>query len=119
MKQILTLIGMLLVLTAGGAFAAEINLPATTDPSDGYLASSSAKSVDLTLVAAPAARDAADAANELPPELEPTLLRERAFTEASAFAGFEVALPTSPLSIVLAADDLLNPACGLKLHLVW
>ncbi|MEZ4484654.1 MAG: hypothetical protein R2864_08665 [Syntrophotaleaceae bacterium] len=47
------------------------------------------------------------------------MLRERAFTEASAFAGFEVELPTSPLSIVFAADDLLNPACGLQLYLVW
>lgn len=119
MKRILTLIGILLVLTAGSAAAAEINIPVATDSSDGYLASSSAKSVDLTLVAAPVARDAADAANELPPELEPALLRERAFTEASAFAGFQVDLPTSPLSIVFAADALLNPTCGLQLHLVW
>ena len=119
MKQILTLIGMLLVLAAGSAAVAEINLPATTDAGNGYLASSPAKSVDLTLVSTPVAKDVADTENELPPELEPALLRERAFTEASAFAGFEVALPTSPLSIVLAADDLLNPTCGLKLHLLW
>ena len=119
MKQILTLIGMLVVLTAGSAVAAEIILPVTPETSDSYLASPSARNVSLALVATPAAKDADAVENELPPELEPALLRERAFTEASAFAGFEVALPTSPLSIVLAADDLRNPTCGLQLHLHW
>jgi hypothetical protein len=106
---------LLLVITAGIVSATELSLAAATDHS------SAAKNVELTLVAAPASLGShtPDTENELPPELEPVLLRERAYTEASAFAGIQVALPTSPLSIVFAADELLNPTCGLKLHLVW
>lgn len=119
MRQLLTLIGMMLVLTAAGANAAEIKIPANTGTGSGYLSSSSTRNVGLALVATPEAGNADAVENELPPELEPTLLRERAYTEASAFAGFELELPTSPLSIVFTADDLLNPTCGLQLHLVW
>lgn len=121
MKQIMTMIQvmLLLVMAAGVASATELSLSAATDTNSGH--SSAAKNVGLTLVAAPAAvgSHTPDTENELPPELEPALLRERAYTEASAFAGVQVALPTSPLSIVFAADELLNPTCGLKLHLVW
>jgi hypothetical protein len=106
----------LLVMAAGIASATELSLTTANDAD-----STAAKNVELTLVAAPANLNSLsiDTQNELPPELEPALLRERAFTEASAFAGVQVALPTSPLSIVFAADELLNPTCGLKLHLVW
>lgn len=117
MKQIGTIIQviLLLVMVTGIASAAELNLTDATDHA------AAAKNVELTLVAAPAnpANHTPDTENELPPELEPALLRERAYTEANAFAGVQVALPTSPLSIVLAADELLNPTYGLKLHLVW
>lgn len=108
---------LLLVIVTGIASATELNLAAATNTDH----SATAKSVELTLVATPAnvGSHTPDIENELPPELEPALLRERAFTEANAFAGVQVALPTSPLSIVLAADELLNPTCGLKLHLVW
>lgn len=121
MRQILTIFGILLVLVASSAVAGEIDNPAATEQVAGRQTSSLAKSVDLTLVAAPRAvqQDFSGPENELPPELEPALLRERAYTETTAFAGVEVELPTSPLSIVLAADDLLNPTCGLKLDLVW
>lgn len=121
MRQIMTMIQivLLLVIAAGIASATELSLTAASDADSGH--SSAAKNVELTLVAAPAnlASPSIDTQNELPPELEPALLRERAFTEANAFAGVQVALPTSPLSIVFAADELLNPTCGLKLHLVW
>lgn len=104
-------------MAAGVASAAELSLAAASDTGR----SSATKNVELTLVAAPANPGSytPDTENEVPPELEPALLRERAFTEANAFAGVHVALPTSPLSIVLAADELLNPTYGLKLHLVW
>ena len=53
-------------------------------------------------------------------ELLPTLLRERAYSEPDAVAGFQMALPNlRPLNIVLAADDYLNPTWGLKIHLPW
>ncbi|MCD4688668.1 MAG: hypothetical protein K8R55_04955 [Desulfuromonadaceae bacterium] len=121
MRQIMIMIQviLLLVMAAGIASATELSLATASDADSGYL--SAAKSVEMTLVAAPAAvrNPSIEAQNELPPELEPALLRERAFTEANAFAGVQIALPTSPLSIVLAADELLNPTCGLKLHLVW
>jgi len=117
MKQMMTMLQVMLLLaiTVGVASATELNLSSETDRA------TAAKNVELTLVAAPArvGIHAPDTENELPPELEPALLRERAFTEANAFAGVQVALPTSPLSIVFAADELLNPTCGLKLHLVW
>lgn len=117
MRQMMTMLQIMLVLalTAGIASATELGLSAETDRA------TAAKNVELTLVAAPASvkSHVPDTENELPPELEPALLRERAFTEANAFAGVQVALPTSPLSIVFAADELLNPTCGLKLHLVW
>jgi len=121
MKQIVTIFGILLALTVGSASAGEGNLPALIDTEGRDLVAASVKSVDLTLVAAPAAlqNEPSDPANELPSELEPATLRERAYTKANAFAGVQVDLPTSPLSIVVAADDLLNPTCGLKLHLVW
>jgi hypothetical protein len=106
-------------MAAGVASATELSLTSASDADSGY--SSAAKNVELTLVAAPAnlGNSSKETQNELPPELEPALLRERAYTEASAFAGVQIALPTSPLSIVLAADELLNPTYGLKLHLVW
>lgn len=117
MKQMMTILQVMLLLAiaVGVASATELNLSSETD------SAMVEKNVELTLVAAPAnvASHAPDTENELPPELEPVLLRERAFTEANAFAGVQVALPTSPLSIVFAADELLNPTCGLKLHLVW
>ncbi len=123
MRPIMTMIQvmLLLVITAGTASAAELSLSAAFDADSSHLAATSAKNVELTLVAVPVAvrSNTPDPENELPPELEPALLRERAFTEASAFAGVQIALPTSPLSIVFAADELLNPTCGLKLHLVW
>jgi hypothetical protein len=108
---------LLLLMAAGIASATELNL---ADAKNADYAAA-AKNVELTLVAAPANPGSytPDTENELPPELEPALLRERSFTEANAFAGVQVALPTSPLSIVLAADELLNPTYGLKLHLVW
>ncbi len=119
MRQILAIAQaiLLLVMAVGVASATELNLADATDADH----AAAAKNVELTLVAAPAKPGsyAPDTQNEIPPELEPALLRERAFTEANAFAGVHVALPTSPLSIVLAADELLNPTCGLKLHLVW
>ncbi|MEZ4484655.1 MAG: hypothetical protein R2864_08670 [Syntrophotaleaceae bacterium] len=37
MRQVLTLIGMLLVLMAGSVAAAEMGIPATTAARDGYL----------------------------------------------------------------------------------
>lgn len=117
MRQMMTILQILLLLalTAGVASATDLGLSAETDRA------TTGKNVELTLVAAPAnvGSHTPDTENELPPELEPALLRERAFTEANAFAGIQVALPTSPLSIVFAADELLNPTCGLKLHLVW
>ena len=117
MKQMMTILQVMLLLAiaVGVASATELNLSSETD------SAMVEKNVELTLVAAPAkvGSHAPDTENELPPELEPALLRERAFTEANAFAGVQVALPTSPLSIVFAADELLNPTCGLKLHLVW
>lgn len=124
MRQIMTMMQIMLLLvamTAGVASATELNLSAATDIDSRQSVAAAAKNVELTLVAAPAnlGTYTPDTENELPPELEPALLRERAFTEASAFAGVQVALPTSPLSIVLAADELLNPTYGLTLHLVW
>lgn len=117
MRQVMTIIQvmLLLVMSAGIASATDFSLAAANEHT------SAAKNVELTLVAAPATVGTytPDTENELPPELEPVLLRERAYTEATAFAGVQVALPTSPLSIVLAADELLNPTCGLTLHLVW
>lgn len=116
MRQMMMLqVILLLVITAGVASATELSLSAESD------SATMAKNVELTLVAAPATvgSHTPDTENELPPELEPALLRERAFTEATAFAGVQLALPTSPLSIVFAADELLNPTCGLELHLVW
>lgn len=122
MRQFTTMIQIMLLLvamTAGIASATELSLSAATESS--HAAVTAAKNVGLTLVATPAklGSHAPDTENELPPELEPALLRERAFTEANAFAGVRIALPTSPLSIVFAADELLNPTCGLTLHLVW
>jgi len=131
MRQIMTtmqIMLLLVVMTAGVASATELNLSATelnlsaaTDIDSRQSVAAAAKNVELTLVAVPAnlGTYTPDTENELPPELEPVLLRERAYTEASAFAGVQVALPTSPLSIVLAADELLNPTYGLTLHLVW
>ncbi len=120
MRQIVIMIQvmLLLVMAAGIVSATELSLSAADGRHSAFAA---AKKVELTLVAVPAAvgSHTPDTQNELPPELEPALLRERAFTEANAFAGVQIALPTSPLSIVLAADELLNPTCGLKLHLVW
>jgi hypothetical protein len=50
----------------------------------------------------------------------PLLLQERSFSEPDTVAGLELALPNfKPLNFVLAADDLMNPTCGLKLELVW
>lgn len=58
--------------------------------------------------------------NPVADELLPTQLRERSYSELDAFAGLQVALPNlSPVNVVLTTDDLLNPICGLKLHLVW
>jgi hypothetical protein len=121
MRQIMTIMLLLVVMTAGVASATELNLSAATDIDSRQSVAAAAKNVELTLVAVPAnlGTYTPDTENELPPELEPALLRERAYTEASAFAGVQVALPTSPLSIVLAADELLNPTYGLTLHLVW
>ncbi len=123
MRQIMTTMQIMLLLvvmmTSGVASATELGLSAVTDSR--HSAAAAAKNVQLTLVAAPATVGSytPDTENELPPELEPILLRERAFTEASAFAGVQIALSTSPLSIVFAADELFNPTCGLTLHLVW
>jgi hypothetical protein len=59
-------------------------------------------------------------ARRIAEELLPVQLRERSFSEPSGFAGLQVALPNlRPLNLVVTADDLLNPICGLKLHLVW
>jgi hypothetical protein len=58
--------------------------------------------------------------NPVADELLPSQLRERSYSEPDAFAGLQVGLPKlSPVNLVLTTDDLLNPICGLKLHLVW
>lgn len=58
--------------------------------------------------------------NPVADELLPSQLRERSYSEPDAFAGLQVALPKlSPVNLVLTADDLLNPICGLTFNLVW
>ncbi len=120
MKQIMSMIGMLLVLMAATA-GAEVGLPDSEGGPGAAAVSSSSESFDLgLLVVSPGIQAAASPAKkELPPALEPTVLRERVYAETSVFAGIQLDLPTSPLSIVLAADEQMNPACGLQLHLVW
>ncbi len=47
-------------------------------------------------------------------------LRERSYSDPDFLAGLELPLPSfTPLNIVLATDDLLNPTCGLRLNLFW
>ncbi len=123
MRQLMIMIQvtLLLVMAAGIAPATELSLSAADSCHSAAAAAEQVEQVELNLVAVPFAvgSNTPDIENELPPELEPAVLRERAFTEANSFAGIQVALPTSPLSIVFAADELLNPTYGLKLHLVW
>lgn len=118
MKKMMSMVVMLLVLMVATA-GAEVGL---SDSEGGPAAvSSSSERFDLgLLVVSSAVKDAASPAEkELPPALEPTVLRERAYAETSSFVGIQLDLPTSPLSIVLAADEQMNPACGLRLDLVW
>lgn len=75
----------------------------------------------LTLTVSAAGEDAVPLPlNPVADELLPAQLRERSYSELDAFAGLQVALPNlNPVNVVLTTDDLLNPICGLKLHLVW
>jgi hypothetical protein len=93
-----------------------VRLPAAAQHSHQVLVDTS-----LTLTVSVAREDVGPPPlNPIADELLPTQLRERSYSEPDAFAGLQVALPNlSPVNLVLTTDDLLNPICGLKLHLVW
>jgi hypothetical protein len=76
---------------------------------------------EITLVASvPAEKVVPSPKTPIADELLPSQLRERSYSEPDTFAGVQMSLPNfSPLNIVLAADDLLNPTCGIRFHLVW
>ena len=125
MKKLAMTVGLLLLL-AGTVGAEEANqneyflsnLPMPTPVNNSYQMQ---LGTDFVLVAA-VTREEAEPHHEsqIADELLSIEIRERSYSDPDVFAGLQLPLPNfTPLNIVLATDDLLNPTCGLRLHLFW
>ena len=125
MKKLAMTVGLLLLLAGvvgaegtGQSLCFLSNLPMPKPVSDSYQMQLGA---DFVLVAS-VTREEAESLHEIQiaDELLSIEIRERSYSDPDVFAGLQLPLPNfTPLNIVLATDDLLNPTCGLTLHLFW
>jgi hypothetical protein len=124
MKKLAMTIGLLLLLArAVGAEEASqndcfwSNLPMPRPVSGSYQAQ---LGTDFVLVASIPREEETLRESQIADELLSIEIRERSYSDPDVFAGLQLPLPNfTPLNIVLATDDLLNPTCGLTLHLFW